>query len=78
MDTNPKTDENIPDKLASFIGEITERLVGVVDQLKEIQEMFKDNDNLSSEPINSSVAELESYIKSLEEEANIKDTSGVE
>lgn len=40
--------------------------------------MFKDNDNLSSEPINSSVAELESYIKSLEEEANIKDTSGVE
>jgi hypothetical protein len=40
--------------------------------------MFKENEDVSSEPVNSSVAELESYVKSLEEESNIKDQSGVE
>ena len=40
--------------------------------------MFKDNDSISSDPINSTVAELESYMKSLEDESNIKDQSGIE
>lgn len=77
INSNPKTGENEPDKLVSFIGKVSERISAVVDQLKELQEMFKENDDISSEPINSSLAELESYMKSLEEESNIKDESGV-
>ena len=78
INSNPKTGENKPDELVSFIGKVTERLSAVIEQLKEVQEMFKENEDVSSEPVNSSVAELESYVKSLEEESNIKDQSGVE
>jgi len=78
INSNPKTGENAPNELVAFFSKVTERLKQINDDLKEIQDVVKDNDKISADPINTCVAELESYIKSLEDEANIKDAAGVE
>jgi hypothetical protein len=77
INTNPKTGENKPSELISFFSTITDRLKHISSDLKEVSGIIKDNDKISVDPINVCAAELDSYIKSLEDEATIKDAAGV-
>ena len=78
INTNPKTGENAPNELVAFFSKVTERLKHISDDLKEVHGVVKDNGKISSEAIETCVAELDAYIKTLENEANIKDAAGVE
>lgn len=78
INNNPKTGENKPSELVSFLSQVTERLSAIREQLGEVKEMLKENDKITHTSIDTCIAELESYMKSIEEETTIKDTSGVE
>jgi hypothetical protein len=78
INSNPKTGENAPNELVAFFSKITERLKIISNDLKEVQEIVKDNDKISSDAIDTCVAELDAYVKTLEDETNIKDAAGVD
>lgn len=66
---NPKTGENTPDKVGAVIDRLTERIKEIVSHLEELQLFVKDNSALSHESIDKCMAELNTYVKSLESEA---------
>jgi hypothetical protein len=78
INNNPKSGENKPGELVSFFGKVIERLNGIKDQLSEVKDMIKDNDSISPKSVESCIAEIETYVKSLEDETKNANSSGVE
>jgi len=78
INNNPKTGENKPAELTAFFGKVIERLKDITTQLAEVNDMIKENDSISPKSIEICVAELETYVKSLEDESEVTNTSGVE
>jgi hypothetical protein len=78
INNNPKSGENKPGEMVSFFGKVIERLNGVKEQLTEIKDMIKENDSISPKSVETCIAEIDTYIKSLEDETQTANTSGVE
>ena len=77
INSNPKTGENQPNEFIAFFSKVSDRLKHISSDLKEVHEIIKDNDKISVEAITNCAAELDAYIKTLEDETNIKDAAGV-
>jgi hypothetical protein len=67
-ENNPKTGENTPDAVQAVIDRVSERIKEIISTLDELRLFVKDNSNLSHESIDSSITELSTYIKSMEDE----------
>lgn len=78
INNNPKSGENKPGEMVSFFGKVIERLNGIKEQLNEVKEMIKDNDSISPKSVDTCIAEIETYVKALEDESQTANTSGVE
>jgi hypothetical protein len=68
VNNNPKTGENTPDAVGAVIDRLTERIKEIVSTLEELQLFVKDNSALSHESLDKCIAELNTYVKSLETE----------
>lgn len=67
--TNPKTGENKPDELTGFMSGLTDSVKQVISSLTELKETVEKNSKLSYDSLDICVAELQSYVQSLEIES---------
>lgn len=70
INNNVKTKENEPSNTESFIHSLIDSTKTIVGTLAGVKETIEENSKLSFESINICIAELQTYIKSLEDEAN--------
>lgn len=68
---NPKTGENKPDELTGFVTKLTDSVNGIIGSLVELKAAVEENSKLSFDSLDVCIAELQSYVKSLDEEAEI-------
>jgi hypothetical protein len=70
-ENNPKTDENKPDELTGMVSKLMDSVAGVIGSLEDIKDMVEENSSLSYTALETCIAELQSYVKSLEDESDI-------
>jgi hypothetical protein len=74
---NPKTGENKPDELTGFLAGLTDSVNGIIGELVELRKSVEENSSLSFDSLDVCVAELQSYVKSLDDESEISSASNV-
>jgi hypothetical protein len=67
--TNPKTKENKPDELTGFMAGLTDSVKHAISSLAELKETVEKNSKLSYDSLDICIAELQSYVQSLETES---------
>ena len=72
---NPKTKENKPDELTGFVSQLTDSVNAIISDLTELKMTVEENSELSFDSLSVCIAELQSYAKSLGEEADISSQS---
>ena len=65
---NPKTGENIPDEMTGFLSKLTDSIQNMVADLTEIKETVKEHSKISYDSLDVCIAELNSYVKSIQDE----------
>jgi hypothetical protein len=71
VNNNVKTGENEPSDEQGFIMKLTDSVKHVIGSLEEIRATVRDESKVSFDSIDVAVAELRSYVQSLEEEGEI-------
>ena len=74
---NPKTAENKPDELTGFLAGLTDSVNGIIGELAELKKTVEENSKLSFDSLNVCIAELQSYVKSLDDESEISAAANV-
>jgi hypothetical protein len=72
---NPKTKENKPDELTGFVSQLTDSVNGIIGDLTELKKTVEENSELSFDSLDVCIAELQSYVKSLDEESEVSSQS---
>lgn len=72
---NPKTKENKPDELTGFVSQLTDSVNGIIGDLTELKTTVEENSELSFDSLLVCIAELQSYVKSLDEESEVSSQS---
>ena len=75
LSANPKTGENKPDELTGFISKLIDSVKGIIGDIAELKKQVEDESNLSFDSLDVCVGELQSYLKSLEQEGDISTTA---
>lgn len=70
-ENNPKTGENKPDELTGMVSKLIDSVAGVIGSLEDIKDMVEENSSLSYTALETCIAELQSYVKSLEDESDV-------
>ena len=71
LSANPKTKENKPDELTGFISKLTDSVKAIIGEIIELKKQVEDESNLSFDSLDVCVGELESYVKSLDQEGEV-------
>lgn len=70
VNNNVKTSENEPSNTEAFLSTLIDAVSGTIGDLAEMKKTVEENSKLSFDSLDICIAELETYKKSLEEEAN--------
>jgi len=76
-ENNPKTGENKPDELTGMVSKLMDSVAGVIGSLEDIKDMVEENSSLSYTALETCIAELQSYVKSLQDESDISAQASV-
>ena len=68
---NPKSGENKPDELTGFIAKLTDSVQGLIGDITELKNLVDENSSISFDSLDVCIGELQSYLKSLEQEAEV-------
>jgi hypothetical protein len=71
VNNNVKTKENEPSDEQGFIVKLADSVKHVIGSLTEIKGTVRDESKLSFDPLDVAIAELTSYVQSLEEEGEV-------
>lgn len=74
---NPKTGDNKPDELTGFLASLTDSVNGIIGELTELKKTVEENSKLSFDSLNVCIAELQSYVKSLDDESEVSASANV-
>ena len=66
--SNPKTSENKPNKTASTLSAIGDKVEEILYSLSDLRTFIKDNSTVSHKIVDSAIADFKSYLTSLENE----------
>jgi hypothetical protein len=69
--SNPKTGENKPNLLTGFISGLSDSVKNIISDITELKKTVEENSELSYDSLDICVAELASYLKSLDDEADV-------
>lgn len=73
--SNPKTGENKPDELTGFASKLIDSVNEIIGNLTELKTSVEENSKLSFDSLGVCIAELQSYVKSLDEELKLSSQS---